>query len=106
MNDLVLREPEEGCSARCCREDSYGCPLVPALTNVLLSHAHSYPWPYLVASYCRGEKVTAAQTCPNLSQCAQRRQGDGTDMHHAHTMNVVELKSLHQGPVDESGMRC
>src|ERR1700730_3206340 len=101
VDGLLLPQPKGSCGSRRCREYSYCCSLMPALPYVFLSHTNSHSGPNFVSSDCRGEKVSAAESWPNLCNGEERWQGNGSYVHYPHAMYIVEFESMDECPVNQ-----
>src|SRR6266446_7466778 len=105
VDNLVGRKAERRSGAGRRREDADSGPRVPTLDDVLLTHAHADARTDLVACYCGGQEIAAAHSRPELGDSQEGRQSHRTDMQHTLAMDIVELEALHQGAVDEGGVR-
>src|SRR5688500_1445261 len=68
---------------------------MPALRDVLGSHAQADPRSYFVASDGRGEKLLAGHAGPYFAERDESRKHDGAHMQHPGAMHVVQLEALH-----------
>jgi hypothetical protein len=102
----LLRRQSQSCgSTRRGREHTDGRARMPALHDVLLAHALTDAGADLVARDGGAQELAAAHARLELGHGKERRQGHGTHMQHALTMDVVELEALHQRAVHKCGMR-
>ena len=78
---------------------------MPALRNVFLAHANAHTRAGLVACHSRGQKIFAVHTRACFSNGDQRRQNDGTHVHHTLAVHIVQLKTLYLCAIDQGGVR-
>src|SRR5581483_4327876 len=86
-------------------EHADGGARMPALADVLGSHAQTDPRPDLVARGRGREEIAAAYIATQLGDGDERGQHDRADMQHAGAMQVIELEALHLRAVRERRMR-
>jgi hypothetical protein len=65
-----------------------------------LAHAQSDAGPNFIAGDRRSEEVATAKTWAHFGERQQRRQRNGSNVHYADAVDIVELESLHQRPID------
>ena len=101
-------ETQRGRRARRRRKHADGRARMPALSDVLRSHAQADARADFVAGHARAQKLAAAHARiggQRLGDREDRRQRDRADMQHARAMHVVELEALDHRAVDERRVR-
>src|SRR5438552_12256831 len=78
---------------------------MPALADVLRSHAEPDARTDLIAGHRGCDDVTARELRVSLSNGDQRRQRYRADMQDAFAVHVVEFEALHLRAVDQSRVR-
>ncbi len=78
---------------------------MPALGDVLGTHADADARPDFVARDRGGQEFPAAHAGAQLGDCDQRRQHYRADVQHALAVHVVEFEALHLRAVDERRVR-
>ena len=105
VDGLVDVEPEPARGARRGGKDAERRARMPALRDVLGSHAQADARSDLVAGDGGRQELLAAHAGLHLRDRDQRGQHDRADVQHARAVHVVELEALDLRAVDERGVR-
>ena len=89
---------------RCRGKDADSRAGVPALADMLRTHAQADARSDFIAGERRRDEILAGKLRTRFRRRDQRRQRHGADMQDALAVHVVEFEALHLGAIDQSRM--
>src|SRR5665213_380307 len=105
MNRLLARKAQASRCTRRSGKHADGRTRMPALPDMLRTHAFADARTNFVAGDGRPQEIAAVETRTNFCNCKKRRQSHRTNVQHTLPMHIVELKALNKGTVDQRRMR-